>query len=138
MNLAGYKAFLTLGYWFNVRPLPMPKTWIIGLAIFFAVYIAAGIVFNILAKRSAPLLARRFKPVSRFFWAAGLLGYLWLFFSYEEAILLGARFWFLLIAAATIVRAVFTLLDFKKNLPKEAAAQEEKRRFESYLPKKKK
>lgn len=138
MNLAGYSAFLTLGYWFNMRPVAMPGTWIISLEILFGLFAAGGIAFSVLAKRKDNFLTKRLLRASRLCWTVAILGLLWLFFSYEGAVLLGARFWFLLIMISAVVWAIFIVLDIKKNLSREMAAQAEKERFERYLPKKKK
>lgn len=138
MNLAGYKAFLSLGYWFNVRPVTMPKSWIVGLCIFFGLFILVGIISSVMSGKSEAFLAKRLLRLSRLGWITGILGYIWVFFSYEEAVIVGARFWFLLILLMAIIWAGFILNDVRKNLSKERAAQAEKERFEKYLPKKKK
>lgn len=138
MNLAGYSALLTLGYWFDVRPVAMPGTWVIALEILFGLFALGGIAFSVLAKRKDNFLTKRLMRASRLCWTSASLGFIWLFFSYEGAPFLGSRFWFLLILLLAIVWAAFILLDVKKNLSREIAAQAEKERFERYLPKKKK
>ena len=138
MNLAGYKAFLYPSYWFNLRSFPMPHSWIVGLSIFFGLYVFAGIVFGVLGRRGDPLIAKRLRGLSRLFWIVGLLGYLWLIFSYEQAAVLGARFWFLVFGLMTIVKVILTLVDIKKNLRRERAERSERERFQKYLPKKNK
>ena len=136
--LSGYSAFLTLQYWFNPRPVPMPQFWIIGLNIFFGLFIAAGVVFNVLSRRADPFLGKRLRRLSKVGWVNGILGYIWLFFSYEGVVFLGARFWFLVILLSTIVWKIFILVDLKKNVARERAERQERERFEKYLPKKKK
>lgn len=138
MNLAGYKAFLTLGYWFNIRPVPMPTSWIIGLDVFFGLFILGGAVVAILSKKKDAHLTKRLLKFSRFGWTIGLLGFLWLFFSYEQAVVLGSRFWFLILLLAAGIRLFFLVKDLVKNLPKERAVMMERERFLKYLPKKKK
>lgn len=138
MNLTGYKAFLSLGYWFNVRPVSMPKSWIVGLCIFFGLFILGGITASVLSVKSESFLAKRLLKFSRLGWTTGILGYIWVFFSYEEAVVMGARFWFLFIVFMTAIWAGFILNDIRKNMAKERTAQAEKERFEKYLPKKKK
>jgi len=136
MNLSGYRALLTIQYWFTLRPFPMPTSWIIGLDIFFGLYIIAGIVFAIMSRRVEPQLGKRLRRFSKLGWTLGLVGYTWVFFSYEEAVLLGSRFWFLFILAGTAVWAGFILRDIKKNLTRERGEQAERARFQKYLPKK--
>lgn len=138
MNLVGYKAFLTLGYWFNIRPVPMPRSWLIGLDIFFGIFILGGIVAAVLSKKKDVHLTKRLLKFSRLGWAIGLLGFLWLFFSYEQAVVLGSRFWFLILLLAAATRLFFLVKDLIKNLPRERAAMVERERFLKYLPKKKK
>ncbi len=138
MNLASYKAFLSLGYWFSMRPVPMPRTWILGLTVFFCLFILGGVAFAIWSKKSDIFLARRLRAISKLGWTIGLFGFLWLFFSYEEAIVLGSRFWFLFLILGLLVRMAFIVRDIIKNLPKERALLAERARFEKYLPKKKK
>lgn len=138
MNLAGYQAFLTLGYWFNIRPMPMPTFWLIGLDVFFGLFILGGIVAAVLSKKKDVFLAKRLLKFSRLGWATGLLGFFWLFFSYEQAVVLGSRFWFLILLLVLGLRLFFLVRDLVKNLPKERAAMAERERFLKYLPKKKK
>lgn len=137
MNLAGYRALLTIQYWFTLRPFPMPRSWIIGLDIFFGLYIIAGIIFSVMSRRVDPQLSKRLRRFSRVFWTLGLVGYGWILFSFEEAVFLGARFWFLFILASTAVWCAFILLDIKKNLARERSEQAERERFQKYLPKRK-
>ena len=138
MNLAGYKAFLSLGYWFNVRPVTMPKSWIVGLWVFFGLFILGGIVSSVMSAKSESFLAKRLLRFARLGWVTGILGYIWVFFSYEEAVVMGARFWFLFILLMVGIWAGLILNDLRKNLSKERTMLAEKERFEKYLPKKKK
>ncbi len=126
---------LTFGYWFNLRPLSMPKTWIIGLDIFFGLFILLGIVAAVSGRKSDKFLAKRLFKISKLGWVTGLVGFLWLFFSYEGAVIVGVRFWFLFIIIVDLIWVGFILNDIKKNLAKERALQGEKERFEKYLPK---
>lgn len=136
MNLAGYRVLLTIQYWFTLRPFPMPTSWIIGLDIFFGLYIIAGIVLRIMSRRVDSQLGKRLRRFSKLGWTLGLVGYAWVFFSFEEAVFLGSRFWFLFILAGTAVWSAFILRDIKKNLAHERSEQAERTRFQKYLPKK--
>jgi len=131
------KPLITLSYWFTVTPPPFLAPVFLVLGIALAVLLIAGIVIKWFAykKRGNPPLHRVFSRLGRVCLTISLLGLLLYFFSYEQTMLVSARFWWLLLFAAAIVWTVFIILDILKRYPVEKQALAEKQAREKYLPK---
>jgi hypothetical protein len=67
----------------------------------------------------------------------GCLGLLFLFFSFEQARLFGARFWFVLLIIVLLVWLGFISYDYFRVAPRERRIEAVRRQREKYLPKKK-
>ena len=78
-----------------------------------------------------------FNRIGKLLVTMGFLGFILFFFSYQNIVLLSARFWFLAWGLGLIVWAVFILQYVVKVVPKERAAMSEKAEMDKYLPKKK-
>jgi heme exporter protein D len=138
--LRGYAALLSYKYWLNLHPVPFGPTLVNGVLAFFVWFLVAAIVLFFVARsvrkqrqHLADVLRRLARPLTN----AGLLGLLFLFFTYEQVPVLGMRLWFLVtfvIFFVQIGRAVsFIVIDY----PRLQRADAEKARIEKYLPKKK-
>jgi Ca2+/Na+ antiporter len=136
--LAGYAAFLDYQYWINPRPVPLGPSLVGSIFAFFGWFVLASVILYVVArhfKKHDRLKREVLRRFARVLLLTAVLGYLFLFFSYEQLPLLGMRLWFLvlfLLFTVWLVRAiVYTLKDYPQLRKQEA----ERRRYEKYLPK---
>ncbi|MBI2552021.1 hypothetical protein HYW17_01830 [Candidatus Uhrbacteria bacterium] len=130
---------LHLSYWFAVYTPPLRRFSFIAAIIVVALFIGGGIVFKILSRRKKdnPPLARGLSKLSRPFWffAAFMLILIWS--RQVGAVILSARGWTLLIFLITVSWFAVILKGVLKNYKREYAQLAERKKYEEYLPKKK-
>ncbi len=126
---------LDLNFWFALRPTAPSDQTTIFLAIGFAVFLALAIVCGAMAKtkKQNPPLIKLLRKLKKMFSTMGLVGFVVLFFSYEQIYLLGSRFWFLFWFIGLVVWAVFVILYAVKKMPKEKNELEKKQKYLKYL-----
>ncbi len=136
--LAGFAPFLDIKYWFNARPVPLGPSLVGGIFAFFGWFMIATIILRVIAyglKRQDSLKSGIFRRIASLLATTGLLGLMFLFFSYEQLPFLGMRFWFLFLFlgfTAWLLRiAMYVVRDYP-SLKNERAEQQRLRR---YLPK---
>jgi len=128
--------FLNWRFWFSIKPevLTQKMLWSL-LGIFaFCLISAFALRFAIYLSRRDVILVKIFKKFYKFFLTVGLVGFVFLFFTYEQIVFLGSYFWFLFLFLGSLVWFVLIVFFLVKKIPKERKALEEKRRFEKYLP----
>jgi len=133
--MINFSRLLDLNFWFALRPAaPSERTTII-LAISFAVFLALGIVCGILAKskKQNPPLVKLFRKLKKMFGTMAVIGFIILFFSYEQIYFMGSRFWFLAWFIGFVVWVVFIALYALKKMPKEKDELEKKQKYLKYL-----
>lgn len=129
--------FLSLSYWFDRTPESME---FVTLRLFFFLFLflfLLGIVLRIQAKHRAKDRSQKklFRSFSSVCFTASLLGFILLFFRYEETPFFGARFWFLLWVLMIILWVGFLLRYFFRIVPEKQKRLFEQRQREKYLPK---
>lgn len=129
---------LTLSFWFKLAPDPLLPVFQWFFLIFFGFLILAGIVVSQIYKKKKENFILRFsaKYLKNWFLASGLTGFLLFFFSYERAVFLSARFWYVIWFLSFGAWLFFVIKKIKK-LPQRAADLKKKAEFDKYLPKKK-
>jgi hypothetical protein len=108
--------------------------------IFFAWFlVAAGVLYAVSRyfKKVDDLKQGIFRRFARLLLNVGVLGMLILFFSYEQAPILGMRLWFLLLFVYLLVRLGFLITYIIRDYPRHKAAVVERERKEKYLPRRK-
>ncbi|MFH1047434.1 MAG: hypothetical protein V1738_03980 [Patescibacteria group bacterium] len=135
--LAGYAALLDYRYWINPRPIPLGPTLVDSIVAFFGWFLLASIVLYFVSRhvrKNDRLMEDVVRRFARLMLLTAFLGYLFLFFAYEQIPLLGMRFWFLLlffVFSFWLVRAiVFAVRDYPEIRQHEA----DRLRFKKYLP----
>ena len=138
--LRGYAAFLDYRYWLNLHPVPLGPSLVGGILSFFAWFIVASLALRVVARvmkkkdgRKSDLLLRFARPLS----TTGILGLLFLFFSYEQVPLLGMRLWFLLTFVLLIVWVGRVVKFAVTEYPALRREDDEKARLRKYMPGKK-
>jgi uncharacterized membrane protein len=111
-----FKRLLDLNFWF---------------AGFLALTFVLWIIIRI--KKQNPLLVKLLKKISKMLSTMAFLGFVFLFFSYEQIYFFGSRFWFLFWFAGLIVWAIFIALYAIRKMPKEKDDMEKKKKFLKYL-----
>ncbi|MEA3249582.1 MAG: hypothetical protein U9Q03_04485 [Patescibacteria group bacterium] len=136
--LAGYAVLLDYQYWINPRPVPLGPSLVGSVFAFFGWFVIASVVLYFLArhfKKRDHLKEEVIRRFARALLLTAVLGYMFLFFSYEQLPLLGMRFWFLLTFLLFTVWLVRAILYTLKDYPRMRRQEIERKRYEKYLPK---
>jgi cell division protein FtsB len=125
-----------VSFWFDITPVRTGNIFTVGFFILFAAFIIAGAVARI-TKRNAEVD----KAMKHFLENAagkattwGILGFLWLFFTFEEISFFGSRFWFLLWAGGVGYAAYKLSLHWRKEMPEERLRRTMSVSQNKYLP----
>jgi hypothetical protein len=126
--------FLTLSFWFSLRP---------GVFIGSTFKVIAGfvillMVFALIAgfgkkKWSKSLYAVLWSNLYYFFLTNAVIGLVLIFFNYETVPFLSARFWFLLWAISLMIWLFFIYKVIVK-IPQRKARLEKEKEFKKYIP----
>jgi len=111
-----------------------PKAIII-FAVIFCVFIGLGIISKMMtAKIKDGLKVKAWQRFFHLFLTVGICGLAYLFFAFEGAALLGARFWLLAIFITTVVWFAFIAKYLFFKVPKLRKKIEHERNFKRYIP----
>jgi phosphatidylserine synthase len=138
--LRGYAAFLDYRYWMNPNPIPLGPSLVSGILSFFAWFLIVAVGLHLAAhglRKKDPLRAEMFRRFSGLLSTTGLLGLLFLFFTYEQLPLFGMRVWFLLLFVLFLALLVRFVIYVVREYPQKRHQLDERRQIEKYLPKKK-
>jgi len=130
--------YFKLKFWFNLMPGPLNLGILKALIILFAVFLFLSFVFVYLSSRTKKkdkLLSRLYEKLYVFFSVCSATGFLFLFFFYERAYFLSARFWFLLWLLMFVIWLFFIIKFAVKDIPYYRKQAQERKNFEKYLPK---
>lgn len=126
--------FFNPSHLFSLRPTPLHSRAIIILAIVFSGCLIASLISKFSTKSKDALKAKGFLKLFHLFLTMGLLGYLYLLFGWQGAVLLSTRFWLLIWLAVFIVWLGFILNYLMVEVPKKRKEINQKRQFEKYIP----
>ncbi|MFH2062703.1 MAG: hypothetical protein ABIJ46_00945 [bacterium] len=135
---AGFAPFLDYRYWLNPSPVPLGPSLVGSMAVFFAWFLIAAVVLYLVARsmrRHDRLKADICRRAGNLMLTVGLLSMLELFFAYEQVPVLGMRLWFLVILVVFIEWLVKLVVFAVRDYPVIRRQEEERARFEKYLPK---
>jgi hypothetical protein len=132
------KPLLTLSFWFKMAPDPLLPFFQMAFLIFFGLLVVSGIIAGQIYKKKKENFVLRFaaKYLKNWLLTAGITGFFLLFFSYERAVFLSARFWFI-IWFLGLGTWLFFIIKRIKTLPQKENALRKKAQFDKYLPKRK-
>lgn len=128
------KYFFNLSHLFSLQPKAMKPRALIILAVVFGVFVVAGLLCKISAKKIDALKAKGFNRLFHLLFTMGLLGGLYLFFAWQGAALLSARFWLIIWLLVTLVWIFFIIKYLVLEVPAKRREIDQRRRFEKYLP----
>lgn len=135
-----FSAIIKPAYWFDLTPAPLATLTESIVFVVFALLIVSGVAFRIWGrqKKVDRFLSRLFHDLARLVITMGCLGFVLLFFSFEQIRLLGARFWYLFWGLGFLIWLGLILYKYFKVAPRERLQEELRHQREKYLPKKKK
>lgn len=129
------KYFLNPGHFLSVRPNPMESRAIIILAVIFSLLLISGVASKIVQKKiKDKLKIKGLRRLANIFLIMGVIGFVYLFFAWQGAVLLAARFWLVIWLASFLVWLFFGLKYLFSEAPKIREEIDRKRNFEKYIP----
>jgi len=124
-----------LGNWLDLTPVRMSSTFEVGFFILFSLMIVAGLAFRIVRKTRQDKFDRiTLERATAIALSVGLLGLLWLFLSFEEISIFGARFWFLILVFIFTFSVVRLIRYRKIKVPQLRMLEQSKAEANKYLP----
>ncbi len=131
------KNFFKPGVLFNLRPEPLVGQNLQILLYFFgAVLVAAFVLGYVAANRVQDKYVRKaLKKIRARLGVMGAVGFIYLFFAYEGAVFLAARFWLVVWGIATLLLLFFPVKYIFKEVPFIHAEENRRKNLEKYLPK---
>ena len=126
--------FLTLNYWFNIRPVAFIGSSLKVILGFIFLSIVLAVIAGIGKKRwSRSLYTAFWQSLYYFFLTNAIIGLVLTFFNYEMVPFLSARFWFLLWVVSMVTWVVFIYRTVVK-IPQKKARLEKEKEFKKYIP----
>lgn len=133
--LTNMENLFDLAHWFDLTPVRMSSTFEVGFFILFSLMIVAGLAFRIMRKTRQDKFERiTLERATAIALSVGLLGLLWLFLSFEEISIFGARFWFLVLVFIFIFTVVRLFRYRKIKVPQLRMLEQSKAEANKYLP----
>lgn len=131
---------LHFSYWFATFTPPFRKSSFIITLIVLGLFFAGGIVFKVLAKKNKvnPPLARGLSRLARPLLFFSIASFVLVWFRQLGAGIISARAWLVVIFLIAVVWFVFSLRAMLKTYKAEYQKISERRKYEAYLPKKRK
>lgn len=136
----GYiKPLFSLSFWFKLNPGQLMPMFFWFFVILFGLMVIGGTLCVRIEKKEKEnfILKMSAKYLKNWFFTAGIVGFLFILFNYERAILLSSRFWYLLWFIGFGIWLGFIIKKIKL-LPKREAEFKKQKEFNKYLPKSKK
>lgn len=126
---------LHFNYWFDLTPVRMSPGIEIGFFIAFSLLIILGLALRIVKKSQTDKFTRIVleRATAMTVWT-GILGLLWLFLTYEEISIFGARFWFLVLILMLVIMLVSLYRYAEIKVPQLRMLEQSKAEANKYLP----
>lgn len=135
-----WSVLTSAGFWLAGYPGRMTQPLAIGLLVLFAVCLVAAVVLSMVRElaHTSSAFKRLFKRLQTFFTTLGLVGFVILFFFWQQVPYLSSRFWLLVWLVVGLVWLGFIGRWGFIELPRSRAEAAARREREQYLPKRKK
>jgi len=130
---------IDLGFWFDLTPVRMSQAFEASFFVLFSLLIIAGAVLRIYVRNREleKYLAQALLRFARIASISGLVGFVLLFFAFEEIQFFGSRFWMLAWFIGVAV-AVGLVVKFMRDVAPMFRAREQSRaEVNKYLPRRK-
>lgn len=133
--MANMEKLFNLAWWFDMTPVRMSTAFEIGFFVLFVLLILSGLIIRIINRQRTDKFERT--ALSRLaatcLWL-GVLGLGWLFVTFEEIQIFGARFWFLILLIAFLISTISILRYWKIKVPQLRMLEQSKAEANKYLP----
>lgn len=131
---------LKISYWFSLTTPPFRQGSFIAALTVIGLFFAGAIALKVAAKhkRENPPLSRGLARLARPLWFFSILGFALVWFREIGASIISARFWFALIFVVAAVWFGALLRGLLKTYQGDYTKIEERRKYEEYLPKRRK
>lgn len=127
--------FFNPAHLFSLRPEAMSSRAAGILSIFFVALIILGILSKLKTKKvKSGLDANAWLQLYHLFLTIGIIGMFYTFFASQGVILLGARFWILIIGIVALVWGGFIIKYLKVDLPQKKNVIQKQQNFKKYIP----
>ena len=122
-------------YWFDLTPVRLSSAFEVGFFVLFTLMIMAGLAFRIVNKNRQDKFERIvLERATVLSLTTGCLGLLWLFLSFEEISIFGARFWFLFLVLLCVGLIVRVYRYKRFQVPQLRLLEQSKAEANKYLP----
>lgn len=122
-------------YWFDLTPVRLSSAFEVGFFVLFTLMIMAGLAFRIVNKNRQDKFERIvLERATVLSLTTGCLGLLWLFLSFEEISIFGARFWFLFLVLLFVGLTVRVYRYKRFQVPQLRLLEQSKAEANKYLP----
>ena len=126
--------FFNPAHLFALQPPSLHQQAITMMAGAFGLLLLGGLFSRVSSRGVDSLKAKGLKRLASLGVTMGLLGLLYLFFAWQRAVLLGARFWLLIWLVVVLIWLFFILKYLLMVVPAKRREIDQRRRFERYLP----
>lgn len=136
MNAFDIRPLLSLHFWFDGTPPPLLPFFEKTFFVFFALTLVGAILLGVLEQRrkGRGLASVALQKVRRLLTTLGILGFVLLFFAYERAPYLSARYLVGFLFVGCGVWGVLVARWWVRDVPKLRQAAGEQKSFQKYLP----
>ncbi len=134
-HLAIMENLFSFRYWFDLTPVRLSSAFEVGFFVLFTLMIMAGLAFRIVNKNRQDKFERIvLERATVLSLTTGCLGLLWLFLSFEEISIFGARFWFLFLVLLCVGLIVRVYRYKRFQVPQLRLLEQSKAEANKYLP----
>ncbi len=127
---------LDFSFWFDMTPVRMGHVFNVTFFVLFSGMIIAAMLARI-AKRNAEVDKAMKNFLADFTGKTitwGILGFFWLFFSFEEISFFGSRFWFLFWMLGIVYAGRKLFIHYKREMPEERLRRNTSIAQHKYIP----
>lgn len=127
---------LSLGFWFDLTPVRMSPVFEASFFVLFALLIIAGAAIRIYVRSQSleKYSALAYRRVAQIATVSGLVGFVLLFFAFEEVQFFGSRFWMPLWFLGIAVAGFFVARFVREEAPLRRAREQSRAEVNKYLP----
>ena len=120
---------------FSLRPPLMSQRALLLLLIICCALIVAAVISKLIAIRTKDVLRTKgFNRLFHLYLTMGIIGFVYLFFSWQGVVLLSARFWLVGWLLALIIWKFFVVKYLYIEVPKQRTAIDQRRAMQKYIP----
>ena len=123
-------------FWFDLTPVRMTPVFETLFFVLFATLLIAGSVIRIYVRNRnlERYVAQAWRRAAKIASVSGVLGFVILFFAFEEVQFFGSRFWFLAWFVGVAIAVALTVRFVKRDVPVLRVREQSRADVNKYLP----